>query len=199
MQHILDEAAEVELVWPSTADHMRAFSERALELAQRIRSHKDGEAGFVGGQESGYQVKHFVRSFLLGIHESQMMAPGALDNVVMQEINKWAPDQNLHMSPLMGWRCSQVQSTFGVHALWLGCWTCLAATMTAAEAERCLGHDDSTLLALVQQYERGLADGLRDSDDPIFPPGPRRIAQGLPELGAAGKTSIARALSPHTR
>jgi hypothetical protein len=34
-----------------------------------------------------------------------------------------------------------------------------------------LGHGDSTLLALVQQYERGLADGLCDGDDPILRPG----------------------------
>jgi hypothetical protein len=183
MQHILDVAAKSELVWPSSADSLRTFAEGALELAQCIRSHRDSDGfGFVGGQESGYQVKHFVRSFLLGVQESQMMAPGALDNTVMQELSRWVPDQNQHLEPLMGWSCSQVQSTLGIHALWLACWMCLAASMTAAEAERCLGHEDVTLLAPVLKYERGLAEGLRDGDDPIFPPGPRVIAQELPEL-----------------
>ena len=82
------------------------------------------------------------------------------------------------MSPIMDWPAHALLKTFGVHALWLSCWACFAGELSPAEARRRLMHDDVTLMAPVIRYEFS----ARHEADPIFPPGPRAIAQELPAV-----------------
>ena len=118
------------------------------------------------------------------------------DTILMKDLLAWVPDQGGHTEPFLDWQCQKVTSTFGMHPLWLSCWLCLANTLSNEEARKCLHHGDATLLAPVYEFERTRADRAAaiqaatavsqnaddDDDDSGWPPGPRGIAQALPDL-----------------
>ncbi len=189
-EKVLKEGELAALVWPTTATECAAFANGVLRAAQNIRSFSVDGFGLVGGVSATHQylVKHLTRAFLFGVVESGI-APAAFDSMPMSTLMAWLPDQGQHLQVISDWSVARVQKAFGLHPLWVSCWTCLSAAMPESDMTKCLLHTDDALLKPVQDFEDEMARlaGTGDVSDPPFPPGPRIIAQSLPELPRKGR------------
>ena len=193
---MLDVADRSALCWPdphSRDDSVAGFADALFGYAQEIRRFRTpAKVGFVGGRSPhhSYQAKSFTRLVLLHYED---MRPCSFDKYTVERILDWTPDENRHVDHVRKLRGRDAREKFAMSPLLLGCWCCIVATMATDDITNALGNcwSVAAVMRCYRMYERDLVDQDADTDDPVFAPGPRIIAEALHENSLCdGLTSV---------
>ena len=179
--HIWKEAEKVRVAWPTRGQAI-PFASKILQFARAARAYnEDGQpVGFCGGRDPahGYTVKSFTRGMLI---VAETMDPTLFDDVQLEEIQAFAPDENKHTSCLKSWTGLEIRHRFALSPLMLSCYCCIAGWMDIAHMQQMMKFDDAKLMSVLYQWLREKQDLSTRADDYPFPPGPKVLGQMLCE------------------
>ena len=149
-----------------------------MVVAQEMRSIPlDHGVGFVVRGEKKYLIKSFVRDLLLVV---QSYCPDAFDNVPMEQVLRWTPNQHRHVDRLKAMTGCEVRSKLGLNILLVSCWASLAARVEITDLRKLLRLGDeewSTEFHMYakEQYDKAVLGAGEVDEDPPFAPGPHVI------------------------
>ena len=103
----------------------------------------------------------------------------ALDKMTMDQLLDWTPDVRGHMAPLQSCRVGDVRRLFGGMPLPLvSMWCCLAGNMSEDRIQAALRAPMREVWRVYFDWRVEEAAAV-DAHDPLYPPGPRVIADLL--------------------
>ena len=140
-EHIWAEAGKVELRWPRVGEAeiflngIRGFAEKSRCL------HEEGTGlalGFPGGRSKAhaYQVKSYCRG-MAAVVEATM--PGVIEEMAVAQVLQFTPDERKHAEPITSMSGPEVIRKFGMSALWVSCWACIAGYMVKPDKDNHIG------------------------------------------------------------
>ena len=185
-QHVVAECIRLAeafgLTWPCGSDGLEEFGGKLESLIRSMRRVRcPTTAATFGCGESGsrhsYNIKSFVRVVMATV-EAHM--PEAMKTMPMTVVLEWCPDVGGHAKPLRAMRHERAMELFGgMSPLMIPYWACLAGALPHKTIKDALAVDPNLAWDVYDQHLAKLHCDEPDDGDPLYPPGPRIIAQLL--------------------
>ena len=121
-------AAHSQLEWPTSPEDLPACLDAMKPL---LVSTLDL------GPNSDYTEKSLIRKMLIVLGEDRW-GPQTLDPLPVQQILRWVPDVNKHLTPLRTMTGEQARRRCGYSVPWVSLWACLGQKMAETPAQALL-------------------------------------------------------------
>ena len=177
---IYEEATKTAITWPAEGGaSVVDILGRLFHFGQRARRCRTPDGGgLVGGYEPDpYLVKHWTRACLVRLVDSGV----ELGSLTLEELAQWMPDQSGHCGPVLGFSAQAIQQRFGVSAVRLSMFACLANKIPDhINKAKLLAIKDGDAYRALSDYE------FKHSEvdiDQYWPPGPCELVNLFNEAG----------------
>ena len=84
----------------------------------------------------------------------QSYCPDAFDEVPMEQVMRWTPDQHRHVDGRKAMTGCEVRSKLGLNILLVSCWACLADRVQITDLRKLLRLGDEQWSTVFHQYDR---------------------------------------------
>ena len=158
VEHIMQCAAQIPLVWPADSEDIRPFATGMGRLLRNCRcgpvSDSGGKlAGFNGGQTSGsYNVLHFLRCWLYVMERA--MGQAFFARLPMAELALWTPDQKEVLPKMQNATYLDARAKYGCSPLLLSMVFCMVSALSEADMKKVTRLTDGHIFGHVFRWEQ---------------------------------------------
>ena len=109
-----------------------------------------GIKGCVGS--SGYTYKTVARK-VIAYGSEPVQQEEVWDNLEMNLLMEWLPDESQHLLPLKTLSCRAARSQFGMSPLWISCFSCYTEKLDTHERKALMNAQSIQIFNAIEKYK----------------------------------------------